>query len=93
MFLFQKIFVENLIIIFLDEAYTRKVHNFSSIQEMYKWSSSINYLENIEKPVIFINSKDDPLVPETLLEPIRNFASKFKIEVFKNIWALNFLSL
>lgn len=58
----------------LDDAYTRKVHNFPSTNEMYKWSSCINYLPNIEKPIIFLNALDDPLVPEVLLDPIRKFA-------------------
>lgn len=66
----------------LDEAYTRKVHNFNSVAEMYNWSSSINYLHNIAKPIIFINSKDDPLVPENLLIPIREFASMFIFNLF-----------
>lgn len=61
----------------LDDAYTRKVHGFQSTSEMYKWSSCINYLPNIDKPVIFINAIDDPLVPEVLLQPIRNFAGEF----------------
>jgi abhydrolase domain-containing protein 2 len=55
----------------LDEAYTRKVHEFGSLSELYSWSSSINYVNNINKPMIFINSKDDPIVPEPLLEPIK----------------------
>lgn len=58
----------------LDEAYTRKVHGFSSISELYTWSSSINYLNNIQLPMIFINSKDDPIVPEPLLDPVKNLA-------------------
>lgn len=61
----------------LDDAYTRKIHNFSSTHEMYKWSSSINYLPHIDKPIIFVNSIDDPLVPEVLLQPVRNFAGEF----------------
>lgn len=60
----------------LDDAYTRKVHNFASTTELYKWSSSINYMKNIDKPVVFINALDDPLVPELLLDPIRNFSRK-----------------
>ncbi|XP_059220454.1 abhydrolase domain-containing protein 2 isoform X2 [Stomoxys calcitrans] len=59
----------------LDEAYTRRIFNFPSTQELYKWSSSINYFDNIEKPMIFINAKDDPLVPEDLLSPIKDFAA------------------
>lgn len=62
----------------LDDAYTRKIHNFSSANEMYKWSSCINYLPNIDKPIIFINALDDPLVPELLLPPIRSFVGKFE---------------
>lgn len=67
----------------LDEAYTRRVHNFTSVTEMYKWSSSINYVQNIAKPMIFINSKDDPLVPEILLDPIREYAGNFSLNTNK----------
>ncbi|VEN61328.1 unnamed protein product [Callosobruchus maculatus] len=62
----------------LDEAYTRKVHGMNSISELYKWSSSVNYLENIELPIIFINAKDDPIVPEPLLEPVRRLSKEKK---------------
>jgi abhydrolase domain-containing protein 2 len=63
----------------LDESYTRKIHNFTSATELYKWSSSINYLKNLEKPMIFINSLDDPLLPEELLKPIRKFAGEILV--------------
>lgn len=59
----------------LDEAYTRKVHNFKSVKELYKWSSSAFYLDNIATPMVFINAVDDPIVPEMLLNPIKEFAS------------------
>ncbi|PBC28304.1 Abhydrolase domain-containing protein [Apis cerana cerana] len=58
----------------LDEAYTRKVHNFRSVKEMYKWSSSLFYLDNIATPMVFINALDDPIVPDKLLEPIKEYA-------------------
>lgn len=61
----------------LDEAYTRRIHNFPSVSDLYNWSSSLNYLPYIRKPMVFINSKDDPLIPEDLLEPIKQHASKF----------------
>lgn len=60
----------------LDEAYTRRVHNFPSVVDMYKWSSSVYYLDNINKPMVFINAKDDPIVPEGLLVPIKQHSSK-----------------
>ncbi|XP_034941848.1 abhydrolase domain-containing protein 2 [Chelonus insularis] len=59
----------------LDEAYTRRVHNFRSVTELYKWSSSINYLHNIKTPIVFINAFDDPIVPEVLLEPIKKYTA------------------
>ncbi|CAB3362916.1 Hypothetical predicted protein [Cloeon dipterum] len=62
----------------LDEAYTRRVHNFGSVRELYQWSSSVNYLKDIRSPMIFINAKDDPLVPEPMLSPVRNLASMKK---------------
>ncbi|KAF6201406.1 hypothetical protein GE061_005854 [Apolygus lucorum] len=58
----------------LDEAYTRKVHKFKSVPEFYQWSSSINYLPKIKVPQLFLNSMDDPLIPEVLLKPIREHA-------------------
>ncbi|KAF5301125.1 hypothetical protein FQR65_LT08955 [Abscondita terminalis] len=61
----------------LDDAYTRKMHNFDSISELYTWSSSINYLKNINMPMIFINAKDDPIVPQPLLDPIKSFVCKY----------------
>ncbi|XP_011310910.1 abhydrolase domain-containing protein 2 [Fopius arisanus] len=60
----------------LDEAYTRRIHQFRSVKEMYRWSSSINYLNEINSPMVFINALDDPIVPEALLNPIREYAAK-----------------
>lgn len=60
----------------LDEVYTRRILNFPSVNDLYQWSSSLNYLPFINKPMVFINSKDDPLIPEVLLEPIKKHASK-----------------
>lgn len=73
----------------LDEAYTRKVHDFSSVTDLYRWSSSINYLDGINKPMIFMNAKDDPLVPEDLLPPIKEFSGKL-IRALSNFITLRF---
>lgn len=59
----------------LDDAYTRKVHGFQSVADLYSWSSCINYFKGINLPMIFINAKDDPLVPDALLQPIREFTT------------------
>ncbi|XP_014261305.1 abhydrolase domain-containing protein 2 [Cimex lectularius] len=59
----------------LDDAYTRKVHGFTNLSELYEWSSSINYLKNINVPIVFVNSLDDPLIPDVLLDPLKEHAS------------------
>lgn len=70
----------------LDEAYTRRIHNFNTVSDLYKWSSSVNYLNNIVTPMVFINARDDPLVPEQLLEPIKKMSGNvFHYEPFKRI--------
>lgn len=58
----------------LDEAYGRRVHQFNTISDYYKWSSSKNYFEEIQTPMIFINATDDPIVPAPLLEPVKKLA-------------------
>lgn len=76
----------------LDDAYTRKVHNFNTITELYAWSSSINYLANLHTPMVFINAKDDPIIPEPLLEPIKRFVGwYFYAKVFLKFIKLFFL--
>lgn len=56
--------------------FCRKVNNFKNLHEFYQWSSCLYYINNVKTPMVFINSRDDPLVPEDLLIPIQNFASK-----------------
>ncbi|CAG0919286.1 unnamed protein product [Notodromas monacha] len=54
-----------------DEAYTRKVLGYSNVTEMYRDLSSYYVLKKVKRPIVFLNSADDPIVPETLLEKIR----------------------
>jgi len=69
----------------LDDAYTRKIHCFNNISELYAWSSSLHYLPNISIPMVFINSKDDPIVHENLLEPIKEIACNKKNIVYLEV--------
>jgi len=50
----------------LDEEYSRKVFGFDSLQDYYTWSSSARYMNNIDIPIVFLNSLDDPVVPPEL---------------------------
>ena len=46
-----------------DEAYTRRVLGFSSVDEMYKWVSCEKLLYQIrELPILITNALDDPLI-------------------------------
>ena len=58
------------------------MHNFRSVNDLYKWSSSAFYLKNIATPMVFINAVDDPIVPDALLKPIKDFAGKFNLIQF-----------
>ncbi|GAB1603608.1 monoacylglycerol lipase ABHD2-like [Argonauta hians] len=51
----------------IDEYYSRRVAGFTSVQEYYRWCSSIHYLDNIKIPLLLLNAADDPLVPQDLL--------------------------
>ncbi|GBP36829.1 Abhydrolase domain-containing protein 2 [Eumeta japonica] len=59
----------------LDEAFSRRIYGFETVTDLYRWSSCAFYLENLKTPMIFINARDDPIVPEPLLPFIRDFAS------------------
>eukprot|EP00095_Tigriopus_kingsejongensis_P001679 maker-scaffold1518_size37722-snap-gene-0.14 protein:Tk01679 transcript:maker-scaffold1518_size37722-snap-gene-0.14-mRNA-1 annotation:"unknown" len=60
----------------LDEAYGRKVAGFSNVDDFYRDSSSLNYIDGLKVPMVFINAEDDPIVPRPLLnhmmEKIKN---------------------
>lgn len=62
-----------------DEAYTRRLAGFDTVDEMYKQSSCSLYMDNITMPLVFINAQDDPIVPEPLLSiPQQYVASRDK---------------
>lgn len=54
----------------------RRIYNFNTLEDYYKWSSAVNYLHGIKVPMIFINSLDDPLLSDILQSPVREFAGK-----------------
>lgn len=60
----------------LDEAYTRKLLGFESVSEMYRKMSCINYWDGIDKPMVFINAVNDPIVPPQLLEKVKEATKK-----------------
>merc|ERR1712007_409860 len=47
-----------------DEAYTRRLEGFETVEDFYRSSSCCHHLDNISVPIVFINAEDDPLVPD-----------------------------
>jgi abhydrolase domain-containing protein 2 len=78
----------------LDEAYTRKITGYSSLDEFYKGSSCISVWDRIKIPMVFINAVDDPIVPAALLPSVRNATRKFigTVPTF-NLGSTNFVCL
>ena len=47
----------------MDEAYTRRVLGFESVEEMYRWISCEELLNQIDDlPTLLVNSLDDPCI-------------------------------
>ena len=56
---------------FYDPLFFRKLLGYESLDEMYSKMSCINYWHGIDKPMVFINAVDDPIVPPQLLEKVK----------------------
>ena len=52
----------------------RRLAGFANLSEFYKAMSCSNHLNNIKVPMVFINARDDPVVPPPLLEIVRDAA-------------------
>lgn len=60
-----------------DEAYSRRVLGFNSVEEMYKWVSCVRLLHKIkELPILITNALDDPLIIRKCHEIPEKYTSK-----------------
>ena len=66
----------------LDEAYTRRISGFATMEEFYKKSSCVSVWDKIKVPMVFVNAKDDPIVPPPLLRHVRNAAGQYTFLIF-----------
>lgn len=57
-----------------DDAVTGPVHGFSGALDYYTRSSSINFLTGIRCPTLLFNAEDDPFLPPSILESVRNLS-------------------
>lgn len=68
----KKIFASQTLMEF-DELYSRRVAGFNSLAEFYRVNSSATYLDRVNRPMLFLNAMDDPIVPEELWETPKKF--------------------
>ncbi|WKX91923.1 hypothetical protein Q1695_010173 [Nippostrongylus brasiliensis] len=69
-------------IVALDENYNRRVSGFSSLESFYAWCDSLPHLPELQVPMIFLNAEDDPIVPRSLWEPVKELASRHEDMAF-----------
>ncbi|XP_026869712.1 monoacylglycerol lipase ABHD2 [Electrophorus electricus] len=60
----------------------RKFHGHDSLKEYYEKESCVNYIHNVNVPLLLVNSSDDPLVHESLLTIPRTLAEKKENVIF-----------
>jgi len=58
-----------------DDAVTGPIHGFVDALDYYTKFSSINFLANIRKPTLLLNAKDDPFLPASVLDRVRNIVT------------------
>ncbi|MBW7934212.1 MAG: alpha/beta fold hydrolase [Gemmatimonadaceae bacterium] len=57
-----------------DDVVTGPVHGFAGALDYYTKSSCINFLNNIRRPTLLMNSKDDPFLPASVLDNVSKLA-------------------
>lgn len=50
-----------------DESYTSKVHGFKSAMDYWQSCSAKKFLKRVRRPLLLLNSKNDPFLPEWVL--------------------------
>ncbi|XP_068460093.1 monoacylglycerol lipase ABHD2-like [Clinocottus analis] len=66
----------------IDESIMRKFHGYSSLKEYYEKESCMNYIHKVAVPLFLVNSSDDPLIHQSLLEIPRTLAEKMPNVMF-----------
>ena len=56
----------------------RRVNGYKTLEGFYRDNSSLTFMSGIEAPMVFINSRDDPIVPSIILEDVRRHCSEYR---------------
>ena len=57
----------------------RRVNGYKTLEGFYRDNSSLTFMSGIEAPMVFINSRDDPIVPNIILEDVRRHCSEYLV--------------
>ncbi|XP_017288386.2 monoacylglycerol lipase ABHD2 [Kryptolebias marmoratus] len=66
----------------IDDSIMRKFHGYSTVREFYEKESCVHYIHNVSVPFLLVNSLDDPLVHQSLLDIPRRLAEKMPNVLF-----------
>ncbi|KAK1887936.1 Monoacylglycerol lipase ABHD2 [Dissostichus eleginoides] len=66
----------------IDESIMRKFHGYSSLKEYYEKESCVHHLHKVTVPLLLVNSSDDPLIHQSLLDIPRTLAEKMPNVIF-----------
>ena len=66
-----------------DEQITAPLHAFKNANDYYKKTSSIYYIKDITIPTLFIQAKDDPIIPESSLPQKEDFSNTATLELHR----------
>jgi len=74
----EKIFSPFTLLNDIDDEYSKRIHGFKDLPEYYRSMSSYKVMDQIEIPMCFLNSLDDPIVPIELQEIPKEIVKKSK---------------
>ncbi|XP_059191329.1 monoacylglycerol lipase ABHD2-like [Centropristis striata] len=66
----------------IDDSIMRKFHGYSSLKEYYEKESCVQFIHKVSVPLLLVNSSDDPLIHQSLLDIPRTLAEKMPNVMF-----------
>ncbi|KAM0679804.1 hypothetical protein GINT2_001976 [Glugoides intestinalis] len=51
----------------IDLLLLKEVHDCDNLEDFYKKNSCINYIDNIDVPMLFLSASDDPIIPNWII--------------------------
>jgi hypothetical protein len=59
-----------------DDAVTGPLHGFRDAHDYYMRSSALRFLDGIRRPTLMLSSRDDPFLPEGVLDEVMHIARR-----------------